>query len=194
MPIGHRIKEVLKINYATHTTGGVAAGLLASSYLLGAITPQSLPIFGAIMVGSTLGSLLPDIDHGKSYISGKLPIIGMIVSAIFKHRGVLHTPLINIAWVAILLASYKSFIPADLWSIAYYVIISVGIGYLSHLILDTCNVQGIMWLYPISSKRFHILGITTGSIFEKIFATLLVVIIIYIFSKEYVSYAVNYLK
>ena len=46
-------------------------------------------------------------------------------------------------------------------------------GMFSHIILDTLNVQGIMWLWPVSDNRISLLPITTNSIFEGMLCALL---------------------
>lgn len=44
-----------------------------------------------VLIGSTLGSLLPDIDHEGSTISKKLKVIAKIASKTTEHRGITHT-------------------------------------------------------------------------------------------------------
>ncbi|WP_312353311.1 metal-dependent hydrolase [Aminipila sp.] len=151
------------MNYVTHSFGGVAAGLavIAAASVTDPVQQTTL------MTGAVLGSLFPDIDHRKSWIAHKAPIAANIMAGLFKHRGAIHTPvfvlivgaalgLLNWGWLREFnyLAAYfiQGFIP----------------GMISHLILDTLNVQGIMWLWPISDKRFHILRIRTNSAMEAV--------------------------
>ena len=56
----------------------------------------------------------------------------------FMHRGIVHTPLIMIVSMMVLYIFTKNQDQA----------FSFGLGYLSHLFLDTLNPTGIMWLYP----------------------------------------------
>ena len=41
-------------------------------------------------------------------------------------------------------------------------------GMLSHLLLDTLNEKGIMWLWPLSKHSFHVACVRTGSQAEKV--------------------------
>lgn len=41
-------------------------------------------------------------------------------------------------------------------------------GILSHLLMDSLNDTGIMWLWPFCSKHIHVLSIRTGSFTETI--------------------------
>lgn len=49
-------------------------------------------------------------------------------------------------------------------------------GCISHLIYDTFNPQGIMWLHPVSKKRFSIANIQTESKSERYFCFLMTLI------------------
>jgi len=158
------------MNYITHALGGVAAGLAVIS-AVGTHEPVQESI---IMTGAVLGSLFPDIDHPKSWITNKVPLAGTIISRLFKHRGFLHTPL----FVLITWAFISFFIP--MWikeAVELHKVLLFFNGFipgmLSHFILDTLNVQGIMWLYPISQKRFNLLSIRTGSFGEAVVCAVL---------------------
>ncbi len=48
------------------------------------------------------------------------------------------------------------------------IITGMFIGEVSHLVLDSLNKVGIMWLWPISKKRFNILSVRSGGIADKI--------------------------
>ena len=91
-----------------------------------------------------IGSLLPDIDHPRSTLGKFLPI-GYLI----KHRTITHS----------ILAA------AIIWWIHPW----VGVGYASHLLLDSLNPMGVPFLYPVS-YRFNITRIRTGSGWEMILA------------------------
>ena len=62
----------------------------------------------------------------------------------FVHRGFMHTPIIlGILLIAIYFATRKPEICAGF-----------GAGFLGHLLLDTFNPTGIMWLYPLTTTFF----------------------------------------
>lgn len=69
----------------------------------------------------------------------------------FVHRGILHTPIIlGIILIIIYLATKRPAICAGF-----------GVGFLSHLFIDTFNPTGIMWLYPLPT--FFTLDLATYS-------------------------------
>ncbi|MBN7772784.1 metal-dependent hydrolase [Clostridium aminobutyricum] len=149
------------MNYITHSLGGAAAGVMVINAMgVNEPTQQS-----AILTGAVLGSLFIDIDHKKSWIAHKIPLLANAASGLFKHRGVIHTP-VFVAIVSIILGVLDwSWLHE--WNVfAPYFIRGFIPGMMSHLVLDTLNVQGIMWLWPISNKRFHLLRIRTNSMME----------------------------
>ncbi len=140
----------------THLVGGLTAGIVASS-VLGLTLGQTV-----IMVAvSGLGGLIPDIDHENSIITKKTGLAGWTISRRFEHRGVLHTPIVYIIINSILGMLFKN-INASL------LITDMFMGEISHLVLDSFNKIGIMWLWPISKKRFHILSVHSGGIADNI--------------------------
>jgi inner membrane protein len=109
-------------------------------------------------------SLLPDMDHSKSYISRKFPIISAPIHFFFKHRGFFH-----------------SIFPALVLFIIFYYFIytslafGILIGYLAHLIGDSMTKQGVNFLNPFSTLVLR--GpIETGSFTEFIVFIALVAI------------------
>ena len=165
------------MNHITHTIGGIGAGLLlvtATGCGLGEAAQT------AVMAGAVIGSLFPDIDHSKSYISHKVPIASFAASTVFKHRGFLHSPLFVILASVILTAGSKDFFYGVQLQIASQFLAGFLSGMLSHIILDTFNKQGIPWLWPYK-KRFRMLSIRTDSMMETAFAIALTVLIGYRF-------------
>lgn len=109
-------------------------------------------------------SLLPDIDHSKSYISRKFPIISAPIHFFFKHRGFFHS--IFPAIILFILFEYFNY-P----SIAFGILI----GYLAHLIGDGLTKAGVNFLNPFSTLVLQ--GpIETGSLTEFIIFIILVAI------------------
>lgn len=164
------------MNYITHGIGGLGAGLTAAASI-GNVDDVSK---ATIIAGALLGSLIIDIDHRKSYIGRKVPVASQFSSAVFKHRGFLHTPLFIILIsiilpTGILLLSSSEQIWANLFITGFIP------GMLSHIILDTFNKGGISWLWPISKKRYRLLSIKTDSMTETIFALFLACLIGYFF-------------
>ena len=149
----------------THMLGGAAAaGLVA------ALIPEtsSLVTVAASMGIGAIGGLIPDIDHAHSKISKTLWPLGQIMSRVFTHRGVIHSPILYVLlWVF-----WTMFCP-DVKLLLYGTMLFVGIA--SHLLLDCLNPTGVPLLYPISSKKYHFAKIRTGGAFENVVRVLLVV-------------------
>lgn len=163
------------MTYVTHALGGALAGAV----VITAIGPADKVVGAAIMSGAVIGSLLPDIDHTRSKVSrssAAAKLTSYAVSAVSKHRGFFHTPLF------ILILGFVSGIgilavPAEFTMIAWSIYFGLLPGMLSHLVLDTCNPGGIMWLYPVNDKKYSILPIKTNSFGEAVTAVLLAAIL-----------------
>lgn len=166
----------------THETGGSLAGLLWISIA----QPQSMPTMITMICATTVGSLLPDIDHHSSKMAHSNFLMRAICTAVhgvFGHRGLVHSP-IACAVFGILGFTFAKLcgemllplfaqlgFPINIDMTYYAGVIAFGffLGAISHLVYDSFNDAGIKWLQPFSDKRLSILPITTGSIFETIF-------------------------
>lgn len=123
------------------------------------------------LTGVGLGSLLPDIDTPYSFIGARLKIISYPLSALFKHRGGLHSivPIIFILNLGIFLNSKF--------------ILSISLGYFIHFLGDTFSQSGVNWFWPFSNKKIKIpvklLTYKTGSIKEYVilFVSILILIL-----------------
>ncbi len=140
----------------THLVGGLTAGIITSS-VCGLTLGQTIIMTAA----SGLGGLVPDIDQGNSIITQRTSVVGWAASRTFNHRGVLHTPAAYIIINTILGMIFKN-INAGLF------ITGMFIGELSHLALDSLNKVGIMWLWPVSKRRFNILAVSSGGRADKV--------------------------
>lgn len=124
------------MKYSTHIIFSLAftqTTLVGSNF-------YSLPL----LTGAIVGSLLPDIDHPKSYIGRRVPLIPDIVYKFWGHRTVTHSMLaiILIALISLPLISF------GLYKFWYGLIV----GYISHLLIDMLNPQGISLFFPILSR------------------------------------------
>lgn len=149
--------------YRTHITGGLVAGeLLAIGLGCDSICVPA----GAILLGSTLGSLFPDIDHSQSFISRSSLLFraaSAVATGISTHRGFFHTVIAGALWALLLLIPSVRTALGGAIAFAIYGFLA---GYLSHLVLDTLNPHGIMWFWPFSRKRIHLANIRTGGRLE----------------------------
>jgi len=155
----------------THIIIGVSCGVaLIPAVEGGQLTPAQL---GFIMVGLTVGSLLPDIDHPHSLISQQLPLVGSIISKLTRHRGLFHSILGVVmmfglsAWLAIMMAGGLSSMgiqSAD--SATRYIASGLMIGYILHIIADMVTVSGIRLFYPLQ-RNIRIPLFRTGGFRER---------------------------
>ncbi|MBT3408409.1 metal-dependent hydrolase [Candidatus Woesearchaeota archaeon] len=110
-----------------------------------------------IFIFVIFGSVLPDIDHGKSIVGRKIKIIAIL----FEHRGFFHSILAIVMWYFLfLLLLNKIYVYAILF------------GYISHLFIDCFNHYGISPFAPFN--KFKIKGpFYTNGFVEKIFFLIL---------------------
>ena len=150
------------MTYKTHFIGGVCAPIMLSAVM---------PIENiAVVTGvSAFSALLPDIDIEGSKVHNKAGIVGKGVTSIFSHRGFIHTPILYV----VLYALMSMVLPQA-------ICLGFLIGTISHLVLDTFNYKGIMWMYPFSRKHFHIASIKTRTTMETIFMAVMIAITLFV--------------
>ena len=83
-----------------------------------------------------------------------------------KHRGIMHT-----LFVPILIAVLAYVVKDDAFIMP--LLVGVTLGYVSHLVADTCTVAGCPLLWPVTRKCISILPIRTGTTSEYICAAAL---------------------
>jgi inner membrane protein len=117
-------------------------------------------------------SLLPDIDHAKSAVGRKLPVVSHTISAVFGHRRLFHG-LFGCAISCAVIYFICQVFAVGAWKL---IVFAVAFGYVAHLVADSATIQGIRWFYPV--KWFHTKGpIETGSINEWIFMGIMLFLI-----------------
>lgn len=156
------------MTYRTHIIGGAALAVLVHKYGLHVPEIEMIGYYAGAMVGS----LLPDLDHPHSWISHKTVILYYPFQQ-FGHRKATHSLL-----AVILLLTLLNF----LFGINN-ITLGIGLGYLSHLILDMLNPLGVPLLYPFIKHKYKIGKIRTGESGEYIVAVLLIIFITYVFLK-----------
>ena len=117
----------------SHVALGAAAWMLAAPHFgQDALHPAGLGL-------AVAGSLLPDIDHPKSWAGRRLRPVSSLIAAVFGHRGVTHS----------LLAL------AGCWAALRYEVVPRGwaapvvTGYLSHLLADLLTPGGLRLAWPL---------------------------------------------
>jgi len=160
----------------THQIAGITVGL---GYLLVQADPTYQPAtLAAVLVGSSLAALLPDIDQPASVIWDKIPIAGhvagkVVEKATFGHRNLTHS-LLGFAIIGGLLYWLLSSFPSY-WGINIHILyISMMLSYAIHLLADSFTVQGIPLLWPwhrnfgIPPEPLEGIRIETGQWFENL--------------------------
>lgn len=162
----------------THRLAGITAGIVVTEVLhIHDVKMQTVIIGGCI-----LGSLLPDIDNPQSTISYKIPFVRIIFGIFQKmirilsgllpnkqgnyirscigHRGLTHSLL-----AVIFLPAISFFITRMIGYSDNLFSISLGIGILSHIILDIFS-GGTRLLLPFSAVNIKLMKIRTGGVIE----------------------------
>ena len=143
----------------THIAGGIAAGAA-----VGLALNLTMEHFIIATFAGGVGGLIPDIDSATSTITSKTGPAGFIISRIFRHRGVLHTPVAYIVlncvlWIIAGNIGYTN--------IALPLLMGMFAGEISHLLLDSLNRVGIMWLWPYP-RRFSVLHVPSNGRFNTL--------------------------
>ena len=151
------------MTYKTHIAFAtvVAAPFPLYLYAHQELTLGELQLF---LASCAIGALLPDIDHSRSFISQKIPIIPQLLSFYTKHRGFTHSLYGLLTVLFILVFVIHTF---------HLSTVSAGglfVGYLLHIAGDAMTLSGVsfcckqkLYLLP-SFLRFK-----TGSFKERIF-------------------------
>lgn len=156
----------------THDTIAFASLVTSATFL----PPQSLNLMTMIsaVIACDIGALIPDLDQAGNRLWDLLPsgdYLGRVFRKIFyKHRTITHSIIGLIAVYLLLDYLLTRFINPDFVDPGI-ILISVMIGYISHLIADSFTEEGIPLFFPlkinvgfppISSWR-----VKTGGWFEK---------------------------
>jgi inner membrane protein len=136
--------------YTTH----MVTSLLAGTALNGLVGLNGgIPYYA----GTLIGSLLPDIDHPKSFIGQRSLGIAHIIHKLCGHRGLTHSLLFTGITAAI---SFLT-LPSN-WAMG------LAVGYAGHLLGDFFSVSGIPLLAPFSKKKYKLPIYKTGGLSETI--------------------------
>ncbi|GAA0699793.1 metal-dependent hydrolase [Paraclostridium ghonii] len=138
----------------THSSGGYLLAAITFStfsnvYLDNYNTLYKLMLFFIYFQFANLGSMLPDLDTRKSYISKKWPYLSKFISKRSKHRGFTHSLLF-----LLILAGFLKLIVLICEKNIILICSSYGMlcGYASHIILDIFTYEGVDLFFPLG---FH---------------------------------------
>ncbi len=100
-----------------------------------------------LILFSLFFSILPDIDHIKSFIGRNFFFISYFIYRIFGHRKFIHSILFFFLFYFFIFKYNKIFI---LNTKFIYIKYSFFIGYLSHIIIDMLTIKGVKLFWPIN--------------------------------------------
>ena len=136
----------------THLAAGLFSGAGAVAWLQVPPVPTVWLLLGAL-----IGALLPDIDHPKSWLGRRLPLLSLPLSAIFGHRGITHSLLavVGVVWALHQALTQWAAIHHGHWR---WIGMGVAVGYLSHLLGDFATHGGVP-----SGRRSRVLPATQAA-------------------------------
>lgn len=117
----------------SHVALGAAAWVVVAPRLgLPALSPACLAL-------ALTGSLLPDLDHPKSWMGRRLRLVSRPVAALLGHRGITHSALA---------------VAACVWGLTQggaprWVVAPLAVGALSHLAADLLTPAGLRLAWPM---------------------------------------------
>lgn len=116
------------------------------------------PITISLLVGTAIGSLIPDIDEPKSYIGRRSLGVSWFIKKKYGHRGGTHSVIIWFILMAILMTIARH-------PFTY----GISCGYLFHIVGDFFSNKGVPLLLPLTKKRFKfIVTYRTGGWVEMV--------------------------
>ena len=116
----------------SHVVVGLSAWAVAAPLL------RLPPLDPAYLALAAIGSLLPDVDHPKSWIGLRLRPMSTMLGVALRHRGATHSAVAVLGLVLLLQAGYH---PGAVSALA--------IGYASHLAADLLTPQGLQLTWPL---------------------------------------------
>src|SRR3954452_11092821 len=117
----------------SHVIIGVATWFAAAPLL-------HLPPTDSVYLGlAVVGSLLPDVDHPKSWVGRRSRPVSTAIAATLGHRGVTHSAIAVVVLIVLLSqAGYRRGLVSAL-----------ALGYLSHLAADMMTPRGLRLAWPL---------------------------------------------
>ena len=147
----------------SHLSVGIGLGI--TTFVLNYESTNDFLYSSLICTGCIIGSLLPDIDSGKSMMSQHFLFLPKLIKKIFGHRGFIHSPLFIFALYYLL--SHSTNLQVQQLGAG------LAIGMISHLVLDLFTKMGIPIFFPIWTKKISFSSMKTGSKAEPIVALIL---------------------
>ncbi len=157
--------------YTTHLLFAFLLSLLFEKFL-------HLPVISSKSILFVfLGSLLPDIDHPRSYINRDSWRVIWLSGIMGTHRGWTHSIFGAFIFTFIFTLLLNQYI------LSFSCLFSFFLGYMSHLISDSFNPSRVPWFWP-KKRRYGLDIIKTGSLNETFFQFVLLTLIFIVLSSS----------
>ncbi len=141
-----KLLEVLLTDWLHNLTYLFAAAI---SFLSLALLMQQ-PVAPLLFIPLAIGALLPDLDSTSSLLGRLLPFASRRLEARLGHLQEWHT-LAAAALIAVLSAPLLLIVDVQAWLV-------VPLSFVSHLIVDLLHPKGILLLWPLIKRRYHLFG------------------------------------
>lgn len=164
------------MKYTTHIATGAYLGAVVTTI----VQPSPLVAI-TFMIASIFGSLLPDIDHPKSWLGQRIPMLSIPISALFGHRGITHSLLGIILHIAL------TFTINFIFPILSPLTTGILIGSISHILGDWLTPSGIPLLWPNKERYASPAMFELGGFHESILCFFLSLTSIYIFTAYFAN-------
>lgn len=182
---------IFRMTSRTHDAFALASLVTVATFY----PPNNLNLMTLVVsvVGADIGALIPDMDQGGNRLWDLLPAgdrIGKILRRIFyKHRTLTHSILGGFLIYKILELVLFKFLNPNFID-PQIILVSIMIGYASHLLADSFTEEGLPLLFPININfgfpPIRSLRVKTGRWFENfvIYPAVWVYLIWFINSKK----------
>jgi membrane-bound metal-dependent hydrolase YbcI (DUF457 family) len=140
----------------------IIAGLTVAAVYIGSSANHSYLNVEPLLLTGMIGGVLPDIDLILGDARKK--------NTIWKHRGIAHTLLFLAVCIFGIIYFKERFIHYDISLKPEITVFTLA--FLSHLFLDSFNMIGVPFLYPITKKGFCLHLFRAGTILEYGLVTL----------------------
>jgi inner membrane protein len=131
------------VHNSTYVLFAIALYLLTSWLLRRNVLPL-------LLVPLCVGAMLPDLDSQRSVLGRLLPPVSRRLETRLGHGQQWHS-LAACLLIALITAPIAAAVRIETWLL-------IPVGFASHLVLDTLTPEGVMLFWPLSHRRYSLLG------------------------------------